>query len=401
MNPKPSFRETFLVFLRLGVTSFGGPVAHLGYFHEEFVVRRKWLGERAFTDVIALAQFLPGPASSQVGLAIGLHRARWRGALAAWLGFTLPSALLMTAFAYGVGYGGDLAHAGWLAGLKLAAVAVVAQAVGIMARKFCVQPVTIGMALAGAALVLAWGSGLAQVAVIAAGTVLGWLVFGHKKDRSDIPPAAKDDLHVPYGPRLGAVLLGAFAALLIGLPLLHACTSNPMVATFDGFYRAGALVFGGGHVVLPLLHTAVVNPGWVNNNQFLAGYGAAQALPGPLFSFASYLGAIMKPAPNGWAGAIWCLLAIYTPAVLLMLGALPVWVSLRRRPWATAALKGANAAVVGVLFAALINPVWTSAVHGIGDFLIALGAYLLLAVLKAPPWLVVLAAAGAGEIFLR
>ncbi len=401
MNPPSSFRETFLVFLRLGVTSFGGPVAHLGYFHEEFVVRRKWLEEAAFADVIALAQFLPGPASSQVGLVIGLHRARWRGALAAWLGFTLPSALLMTGFAYGVGYLGDLKHAGWLAGLKLAAVAVVAQAVLTMAGKFCRNIFAAGIALAGSVAVLAWGSGLAQLAVIASGGLLGWLFFGQKRRGSDTSPQARDDLDVPYGSRLGAILLAIFAALLVGLPLLRVVTPNPALATFDSLYRAGALVFGGGHVVLPLLQTAVVNPGWVPEDKFLAGYGAAQALPGPLFSFASYLGAIMKPEPNGWAGAAWCLLALYAPAVLLVFGALPFWISLRRQPFAQASLQGANAAVVGVLLAALIHPVWTSAVHGVADFLVALGAYLLLVVAKAPPWLVVIIAAGAGEVFLR
>jgi chromate transporter len=401
MDPEASPWSIFLVYLRLGVTSFGGPVAHLGYFHEEFVVRRQWLKESDFAEVIALCQFLPGPASSQVGMVIGLHRGGWVGALAAWLGFTLPSALLMTFFAYGMGNNGGLTHAGWLAGLKLAAVAVVAQAVLLMAWKFCRMPVTVLIALAGAIVAVVWPSSLAQVAVIAGGAVCGRLGFGREKQAATPESQTQGGLRVGYGRRTGLILLGIFLMLLVGLPILRVGTASPAVATFDSFYQAGSLVFGGGHVVLPLLQTAVVNPGWVDDNQFLAGYGAAQALPGPLFTFASYLGAIMKPHPNGWVGALWCLGAIYTPAVLLVFGALPFWISLRRQAFAQALLRGTNAAVVGLLLAAFYRPVCTSAVHGWKDVLVALAAGTLLMEWKWPPWLVVALCAGAGEIFLR
>lgn len=398
MKTTPSLLETFWVFLRLGCTSFGGPVAHLGFFHEEFVVRRKWIGERAFADLVALSQFLPGPASSQVNLAIGLHRARWSGALVAWTGFTLPSAVLMTAFAYGIGFLGDLTHAGWLKGLKLAAVAVVAQAVWVMAQKFCAGPVTALLAIGGAIAALAWPSSLAQVSVIAAGAVLGWLFFSREK--SEASAESHTPLEIPYGHRTGGVLLAIFVILLVGLPLLTAAIHNPFLTIFDRFYRAGSLVFGGGHVVLPLLQTAVVDPGWVSNDQFLAGYGAAQAVPGPLFTFAAYLGAVMKPEPHGWPGALLCLVAIYVPANLLMLGALPFWETLRRQNFARVLLRGANAAVVGILLAALYHPVGTSAIHGMLEAALALAAFILLTWGKGPPWLVVILSALAGQMLL-
>jgi chromate transporter len=399
MSAKPSLTETFLVFLKLGCTSFGGPVAHIGFFHDEFVVRRKWLDERSFADIVALCQFLPGPASSQVNMAVGLHRGRWAGALVAWLGFTLPSALLMTAFAYGIGFLGDLSHAGWLEGLKLAAVAVVAQAVWIMAGKFCASWSTAALALAGAILVLAWPSGFAQLVVLATGALVGWIFFRPEADKIQGGPSAR--LDIPYGRRLGGALLALFFLLLIALPILAATTHAQAVMSFDRFYRAGALVFGGGHVVLPLLQTAVVTPGWVTNDQFLAGYGAAQAMPGPLFTFSAYLGAVMQPEPNGWLGAIWCLVAIYVPSTLLVFGALPFWEALRRQSQARALLKGANAAVVGVLLAALYRPVWTSAVHGPMELILTLAAYGLLVFGRCPPWVVVLASALSGEILLR
>jgi chromate transporter len=399
MKSKPSFLENFLVFLKLGCTSFGGPVAHIGYFHNEFVVRRKWLDERAFADIVALCQFLPGPASSQVNLAVGMHRAQWKGALGAWIGFTMPSAILMTGFAYGVGFLGDLAQAGWLKGLKLAAVAVVAQAVWVMVTKFCGSRATATLALAGAMLILAWPAGLAQVGVIAGGAVLGWILFRHESGKSWVDQT--DQLDIPYGRRLGAAFLVIFLVLLLGLPILTAWTHHPAIVSFDRFYRAGSLVFGGGHVVLPLLQTAVVDPGWVSNDQFLAGYGAAQAVPGPLFSFSAYLGAVMKPHPNGWMGALWCLMAIYLPSALLVFGSLPFWEAMRRQPSARAILKGANAAVVGVLMAALYHPVWTSAVHGPVELILAMAAYGVLVFWNCPPWLVVLFSAGCGEVLLR
>jgi chromate transporter len=400
MGLKASPLETFFVFLKLGTTCFGGPVAHFGYFHEEFVVRRKWLDDHAFADIVALCQFLPGPASSQVGLAIGMHRAGWLGAFAAWIGFTMPSVVLMITFAYGVDVLGNVEHAGWLAGLKLAALAVVAQAVWAMASKFCIERMTASLAIGGAIIVLTWSSGISQIFVIAMGAILGWMLFRHEavEKKAD---GESGHLHIPYGPRLGFILLAVFLLLLVGLPVLKAWTQNSAVASFDSFYRTGSLVFGGGHVVLPLLQTAVVNPGWVSNDKFLAGYGAAQALPGPLFSFAAYLGAVMKPQPNGWLGGMWCLLAIYVPAALLVFSSLPFWESLRRQSFARAMLKGANASVVGILLAALYQPVWTSAVHGPRDFILALATYGLLVFWALPPWLVVALSALGGALLLR
>jgi chromate transporter len=400
MKANGSMWEIFRVFLKLGCTCFGGPIAHLGYFRQEFVVRRKWLDEETYADVIALCQFLPGPASSQVGLVVGMHRGGWIGALAAWIGFTLPSALLMTGFAYGVANLGNLEHAGWLRGLKLAAVAVVAQAVGAMALKFCAGRLTATIAIVGAMIILAWPSGFAQVLVIGLGSFFGW-VFFRKSPEKKARSAREGKLTVPFGRQLGAVLLAVFLLLLVLLPGLASWTHSPALASFDSFYRAGSFVFGGGHVVLPLLQTAVVNPGWVSNDSFLAGYGVVQAVPGPLFTFSAYLGAVMKPQPNGWAGALWCLVAIFLPAALLVFGALPFWEKLRHESFAQALLKGANAAVVGVLLAALYRPLWTSAVHGPIEFIVALAAYGLLTLWKWPPWLVVAASAVTGFLFLR
>jgi len=391
--------KTFLVFLKLGLTCFGGPIAHLGYYRDEFVLRRKWLDDHAFADIVALCQFLPGPASSQIGLVIGLHRAGWPGALAAWLGFTLPSAALMIAFAYGIDAAGPLEHAGWLAGLKVAALAVVAQAVAGMASRFCTRAITAGIALGGAVVILASASTLSQILVLTLGALLGWTFFRHETV-PEIAGATTGRLHIPYGPRLGLVLATAFLLLLFALPILAAATHNSALSTFDTFYRTGSLVFGGGHVVLPLLQAGVVHPGWVGEDKFLAGYGAVQAVPGPLFSFAAYLGAVMKPHPNGWLGGLWCLLAIYTPAALLVFSALPFWETLRRQSSARSILKGANAGVVGVLLAALYRPVWTSAIHSPKEFLLALAALGLLVLLKWPPWLVVASSALAGACFL-
>jgi chromate transporter len=399
MTERGSIWETFCVFLKLGCTSFGGPIAHLGYFRQEFVVRRRWLDEKAFVDLVALCQFLPGPASSQVGMVVGLHRSGWLGALCAWIGFTMPSALLMTGFAYGVTSLGNVEHAGWLAGLKLAAVAVVAQAVWAMASKFCTDKFTACIALAGAIVILVWPSGFAQLVVIGLGSFLGWLLFRGEADKSR--KAHEGKLAVQISRSTGAILLIVFLALLALLPAFEAWTQNPALARFDSFYRAGSFVFGGGHVVLPLLQTAVVTPGWVSNDRFLAGYGFVQAVPGPLFTFSAYLGAVMKPAPNGWLGALWCLVAIFIPAALVVLGALPFWEKLRHRSDAQALLKGANAVVVGVLLAALYDPVWTSAVKGPIDFAIAAVAFALLVVWSWPPWLVVASSAFVGFLFLH
>jgi chromate transporter len=395
-SPAPSGNagEVLAVFLRLGLTSFGGPVAHLGYFREELVKRRRWLDDASYADLVALCQFLPGPASSQVGIAAGLLRAGYLGALAAWIGFTLPSALAMVLFALGVGALGDAAGSGWLHGLKIAAVAVVAQAVLGMARTLAPDRARATLAVVAAAIVLALPSALGQVGAIAVGAVAGVTLL---RGGGDGAPAAAP-LTLGVSRATGALLLALFFALLIGLPLAAAAFPSPALARFDAFYRAGSLVFGGGHVVLPLLQASVVPPGWVGNDAFLAGYGAAQAVPGPLFTFAAYLGAVMQPPPDGWSGAVLCLLAIFLPSFLLVIGALPFWEELRRRPSAQAALRGVNAAVVGLLLAALYQPVWVSGIGGPADFALACAAFLLLFMWQAPPWLVVVLSAAAGAL---
>ena len=371
-------------FGRLGLTSFGGPVAHLGYFRAEFVERRRWIDERGYADVVALCQFLPGPASSQVGIALGLMRAGPLGALAAWIGFTLPSAIALVLFAYGVAELGNVASSAPLHGLKIVAVAVVAQAVWSMARSMASDRPRATLAVLAAALTLAVPSSFGQVLAIAAGACIGWRLFRVETAAPTTP------FRVPVAHGTGALLLALFFLLLAGLPVLAAASGSHALALVDAFYRSGALVFGGGHVVLPLLQAAVVPPGWIGNDAFLAGYGAAQAVPGPLFSFAAYLGAGMREAPSGWLGGALCLVAIYLPSFLLVLGVLPFWNALRRRPGAQAALAGVNAAVVGLLLAALYTPVWTSAIDAPADFILAVAAFLLLAFWRVPPWAVVL-----------
>jgi chromate transporter len=384
--------EVFAVFLRLGLTSFGGPVAHLGYFHEEFVVRRRWLDEKSYVDLVALCQFLPGPASSQVGIAVGLSRAGYPGALAAWLGFTLPSAVAMVLFAYGVSVVGDAAGSGWLHGLKVAAVAVVAQAVLGMARALAPDRERATLAVAAAAIVLAFPSAAGQIGAILLGAIAGITLL-----RGDATTGhASLPLAVSRSVAAGALVV--FFVLLIGLPLASSVVQSQSLALFDAFYRAGSLVFGGGHVVLPLLQAEVVPRGWVSNDAFLAGYGAAQAVPGPLFTFAAYLGAVMGPPPNGWVGALLCLVAVFLPSFLLVIGALPFWEDLRSRPAAQAALKGVNAAVVGLLLAALYHPVWTAGITRAADFALAAAAFLLLFMWKTPPWLVVILCAVGGAV---
>ncbi len=378
-----SLREVLLAFLRLGCTSFGGPVAHLGYFRTEFVERRKWLDEAAYADIVALCQFLPGPASSQVGVSIGMLRAGLPGGFAAWLGFTAPSALVMIAFAYGVGAVGDMQHAAWLHGLKIVAVAVVAQAVWGMARNLCPDAPRASMAVGGALVALLFPSALGQVAAIVAGAIIGWRLI-------EAPPTAGGHIGIAFSKSLGVAALVLFFVLLAGFPLLAAASGNHALALIDSFYRTGSLVFGGGHVVLPLLQEAVVPPGWIGADRFLAGYGAAQAMPGPLFTFAAYLGAAMNPGPTGVAGGLLCLAAIYLPSFLLLIGVLPFWDGLRRRAPVQSALRGVNATVVGLLLAALYTPVWTGAINTPRDFAMALVAFLLLAVWKLPPWLVVI-----------
>ena len=382
--------EVLAAFLRLGLTSFGGPVAHLGYFRAEFVARRRWLDEAAFADIVALCQFLPGPASSQTGITIGILRAGLSGGFAAWLGFTTPSAVLMILFGYGVTRFGDISGAAWLHGLKIVAVAVVANAVWGMARSLCPDPTRATIAVGAAMLALAVPSAVGQVGAIAAGGLIGWALLGGAPAG---PPGAGLTVPLPRGLPLAAAVL--FVALLGGLPLLAAAVPAQPVKLLDSFYRSGALVFGGGHVVLPLLQSSVVPPGWVSNDAFLAGYGAAQAVPGPLFTFSAYLGTVMGPPPNGWVGGLLCLAAIFLPSFLLLIAALPYWASLRRRPAVQSALRGVNAAVVGLLLAALYRPVWTSAIFAPQDFAIGIGAFLLLALWAAPPWLVVILGAAA------
>ena len=403
--------RVFLVFLRLGLTSFGGPVAHLGYFRDEFVQRRQWLSERSYADLVALCQFLPGPASSQVGMALGLLRAGLPGALAAWLGFTLPSALVLAMLGVGLASGHAVLPAGAVQGLKVVAVAVVAQAVWGMARQLCVGRARVTlMALACGAVLLLPGMA-AQVLVMLAAAVAGWWLFGRGKGYAPGAGAldaseADDGLNPPLRKRTGILLLALFAALLVLLPLASgvlaagqgAARTGSLLSMVDAFYRVGALVFGGGHVVLPLLQAEVVGPGWVSRDAFLAGYGAAQAVPGPLFTFAAFLGASMQVWPSGWWGAVVCLVAIFVPSFLLVAGALPLWAPLRRNAHAQAALAGVNAAVVGLLLAALYNPVWTSAIHGAADFALALAAFVALVTWRVPPWMVVLLTAAAGVL---
>ena len=385
-----SAREVLLVFLKLGLTSFGGPIAHLGYFRAEFVERRRWLDDQSYGDLVALCQFLPGPASSQVGMALGLRRAGWAGAMAAWLGFTLPSAIALILFAYGVAEWSALASSGAVHGLKVVAVAVVAQAVWGMAKSLCPNRLRAGIAIVAALVVLAVPTAAGQVGAIVFGGLVGrWaLPLGH------LAPATHQD----YGVRrhTGALLLAIFVGLLVLLPVLAASQPSLWLQATAVFYKAGALVFGGGHVVLPLLQAGVVPPGWISNDAFLAGYGAAQAVPGPLFSFAAYLGAAMPAPLGGWAGGLALLVVIFVPAFLLVAGALPFWEALRQRDGVQRAMGGINASVVGVLGAALYDPVWTSAIHSRADFGLALAAFGLLVYARLPPVLVVALAAAAG-----
>ncbi len=387
--------ELFWCFLKLGCVSFGGPVAHLGFFQTEFVQRRKWLSDADYADLVALCQFLPGPASSQVGYAIGLREGGFVGGLLAWVGFTLPSAVLMIGFALGVATLGDVGQAGWVVGLKLAAVAVVVQAIWGMAVKLCPDVPRAGLALAATVLLVATEGAGWQVVAILAGALAGWILFrGHTAERSSAVTAASESVVLP-----GWIWLTGFFALLVGLPLLvGAGVGGEGLLVFDGFYRAGALVFGGGHVVLPLLDAFTVGRGWVDPEIFLAGYGAAQALPGPLFAFSSFLGASISTGPGGIAGGVLALVAIYVPSWLLVLGAMPYWERLRHLPAAQAALRGTNAAVVGLLVAALIDPIWPAAMTSTRRIAFAAMAFVGLKFTKLPPWAVVLVCGGAGAL---
>lgn len=382
--------HVFLIFLRLGLTAFGGPMAHLGYFRDELVTRRQWLSERSYMDLVALCQFLPGPASSQVGMALGLSRSGYAGALAAWAGFTLPSAIVLILFAQTLSHHAHFLAPGVLHGLNVVVVAVVAQAVWGMARHLCPDALRITIMAAAACVVLLLPSTGAQMGVLViAGCVgLWWCAPTETSAHEPLP------IHISH--RAGMVWFALFWLLLLGLPVVSRLLPGQIVAELAAFYRTGSLVFGGGHVVLPLLQATVVSSGWVSNETFLAGYGATQAMPGPLFTFAAFLGAVM----NGWLGGVLCLLAIFAPSFLLVMGVLPIWERLRRNRNAQAILMGVNAAVVGLLLAALYRPVWVNAVHQASDVVLALLAWLALMFWKWPPWLVVLASAGAGWLLV-
>jgi len=392
VTPRVPLATVFRVFLKLGCTSFGGPIAHLGYFRHEFVERRKWLDDDAYADLVALCNFLPGPASSQVGIALGALKAGLAGSCAAWLGFTLPSALALIAFGYGVVSFGLSADAGWLHGLKIVAVAVIAQAVWGMGKTLCPDRLRASLAIVATLIVFAWPTAWGQILAIVVGALAGWRW---------LEPVA---LHRPEGAGFGipkgvavaawAILLG----LLVVMPVAARATGSETLAIFDAFFRSGALVFGGGHVVLPLLRSEVVPPGWVSDDVFLAGYGAAQAVPGPLFTFAAYLGSVMSIGPGGFAGGLLALVAIFLPAFLLIIGALPFWDALRRTTAAQSALRGIGAAVVGLLLAALYDPVWTSSIRSTRDVALALVAFGLLVFWRWSPVYVVAVAAAGGAL---
>ncbi|MET3998150.1 chromate transporter [Marinobacterium sp. MBR-109] len=376
-------KEVFMVFLMLGFTSFGGPVAHLGYFRSEFVQRRRWLSEADYADLVALCQFLPGPASSQVGFALGLLRAGYAGALAAWTAFTLPSAIALVLFALGLTLLDDPISQGALHGLKITAVAVVAHAVWGMARNFCPDRTRTAIALGAVVIITLISGPTGQVCAILVGVLAGLLLC---RSGTQIE---QHRLHFPVSRQVGHLCATLFTGLLLGLPVLVILMPSSIVEMLDAFYRAGALVFGGGHVVLPLLEAEVVQPGWVTPDDFLAGYSAAQAVPGPLFTFAAYLGAIATPAPGALSGAALALVMIFLPGLLILLAVLPHWNALRRFETAQAMMCGANAAVVGILGSALYHPLWTSVIISMQDFVLALTGFLLLNVWKVPAWVVV------------
>lgn len=393
--PRPrgdSAWHVFLAFLRLGLTSFGGPIAHLGYFRTEFVERRRWLDDRSYSDLVALCQFLPGPASSQVGMALGLGRAGWPGLFAAWAGFTLPSAIALILFAYGITQYQALAMSGAVHGLKVVAVAVIAQAVWGMAKSLCPDRPRAALAILAALLTLILPSATGQVAAIVVSGLLGW------KTLTSTKPTGGQAHAYPVSRKAGVVALLLFALPLAGLPMWAAASGSSTLALLEGVYRSGALVFGGGHVVLPLLQAAVVPGGEVTNADFLAGYGAAQAVPGPLFTFAAYLGAVASGPLHGWIGGLVLLGTIFLPALLVLVGTLPFWEALRHREGIQTAMAGVNAGVVGILLSALYDPVWTSAILGKADFGLALVAFGLLVLGRVPPVAVVVLAGLAGWV---
>jgi chromate transporter len=381
--------EIFLISTRLGLTSFGGPIAHLGYFHEEYVRRRKWLDEQSYADLVALCQFLPGPASSQVGIGIGIVRGGLVGGFISFLGFTLPSVIALVIFALAL-EGLDVSDAGWLQGLKIVAVAVVAHAIWGMAQKLTPDLQRRTIALLAMSGTLLWQTSLAQVLVILAAGGAGWVLY------RSVQEADNTAVIETVSRKTGVFCLTLFFVLLAALPLLREWTGSTFVAMFDSFYRAGSLVFGGGHVVLPLLEREFVPPGWMSEETFLAGYGAAQAVPGPLFTFASYLGTVL----SGWQGALVASAGIFLPAFLLIIGALPFWSLLRKNTHMKGVLTGVNAAVVGILLAAFYNPIWTSSITTSLDFILAAFLFTMLAFWKLPPWVIVVSGAAAGAVLL-
>ncbi|MBF0207731.1 MAG: chromate efflux transporter [Oligoflexia bacterium] len=376
------------------MTSFGGPIAHLGYFHNELVSRRKWIDERAYADLVALCQFIPGPASSQVGIALGLSRASYLGALAAWLGFTLPSFIILTSFAFGISELHGPIHLGYLHGLKVVAVAVVAHAIWGMSVQLCSGKIRATIALSAAILASLISSAITQVLIIFLGAIVG-LVF--LRNEEQLPQVS---FIVNFSKKIGILFLGLFFIILAVLPFIANHFDNPIIKQFDSFYRAGSLVFGGGHVVLPLLKNEIVNSEMVSNEAFMAGYGAAQAIPGPLFTFSAYLGAVSTAFPSKLLGATFCLLAIFLPSFLLIVGVLPFWENLRKYANMKFAISGINASVVGLLISAFYNPVWSSAIYNVKDFSLAIGAFLILVFWKFPPWFVVIFCAIIGGLFL-
>lgn len=382
-----SLLEILRVSTRLGFTSFGGPIAHLGYFHDEYIRRRKWMDEKSYADLVALCQFLPGPASSQVGIGIGVMRAGVLGGIVSFLGFTLPSVFALIIFAL-ILQGLDVSNAGWIHGLKLVAVAVVAHAVIGMAQKLTPDLKRKAIALLALVITLLWQTAYSQVGVILISAIIGFLIYRHQKDESE----GKVSFPVTRGFAIGCLVL--FFGLLILLPILREVTSVHWIAMFDSFYRSGSLVFGGGHVVLPLLEKEFVPTGWLSEEEFLAGYGAAQAVPGPLFTFAAYLGTVM----NGWVGGLLATVAIFLPAFLLIIGTLPFWDSLRRNPKVKGALMGVNAAVVGILISAFYQPIWTSSILAPIDFAFAAILFSMLVYWKLPPWITVVTGAIGGTL---
>ncbi|MFC5591574.1 chromate transporter [Sporosarcina soli] len=389
-NSKRGFKallEILFVSTRLGLTSFGGPTAHLGYFHEEYVRRRRWMDEKSYADLVALAQFLPGPASSQVGIGIGVMRAGVLGGIISFIGFTLPSVVALILFALLLN-GFDIGNAGWIHGLKIVAVVVVAHAILGMAKNLTPDLKRKAIALFALVSTLLWQTAFTQVGVILVAALFGFLLFKKHKENEEVSS------QFPIGKSVSAICLLLFFGLLFLLPVIREVTGSYWVAMFDSFYRSGSLVFGGGHVVLPLLEQELVPNGWISEEAFLAGYGATQAVPGPLFTFAAYLGAVMK----GWQGGLVATIAVFLPAFLLILGALPFWDALRNNPKIKGAILGVNAAVVGILISALYQPIWTSSILAPIDFALAAILFSMLVYWKLPPWMIVVAGAIGGTL---